>query len=461
MSALYSNRLEKRNFELEFDHKYGTNDFPEMGEITGDQFIYNDIDKGMPVRGNFITNKNDKKNILDNIKSDFDLYEKKSNLNINYYDPFGIENKNSLVHIDNYKEPNTILSNNIEKTSNNIDEYGYFLFDNIQKYLLKNHYLIGSYFLNIILSTFYIASKNKTLIELKNYLNLGDKQNTLGDINIFMEEIQKIKYININNFIIIPYEFKLNKTFLNYTNSIKIINYENKYSNLSDECIKINKYISNCHNYDFENTLKPHNIKENSIISLISGTIEPIWESNFDEIINDTFFSFKKRNQNYLLANNKNFYYTVHDDLELIELKTYDKKMSFGIILSNGDYFPKISSELLNFMIGNLELTKFKYLIIPQIKENLKLRYTNILKESGLHKIFQNIDIPDLISTNNIYLNDIVQNIVLSINKNKNSYKLPITNNIKNTVAKKINTPFIYYLRLNTLNTMLCMGQYC
>jgi hypothetical protein len=165
MSALYSNRLEKRNFELDFNNRLNYEDYPEIGEITGDQFAYNDIDKGMPVRGNFTPNKNDKKNTYDNNNNlDFDLFEKKSNFKINYFDPFNTnDNFNNIANLDNFRDSNKIISDDIDKMSNTIDNYGYFLFNTVQKYLLKNHYLISSFYLNTILSSFFIASKNKTL----------------------------------------------------------------------------------------------------------------------------------------------------------------------------------------------------------------------------------------------------------------------------------------------------------
>jgi serine protease inhibitor len=162
-----------------------------------------------------------------------------------------------------------------------------------------------------------------------------------------------------------------------------------------------------------------------------------------------------------LLSQNKNYYYCKHDKLELIEMRSYDKRLSFGIILTNGDYYPPITSELLNLMIETLELTKFKYLSIPQIKDNLKLRYTNILKHSGLTKIFQNMEIPELINDNNIFLNDIIQNVYLIIDKNQKTYQSKQNEKVTQVTAKKINTPFIYYIRLNTLNTVLSIGQYC
>jgi hypothetical protein len=127
---------------------------PEFGEITGDQFVYDNIDKGMPVRGNFTPNKNDKKNILDNSNLDFDLFDKKTNFNISYYDP--ISNNISVVDSRN------IITDNIQKFSNNIDNYGIFLFNNIQKYLLKNNYFLSGYNIITILSSLYISSKNKT-----------------------------------------------------------------------------------------------------------------------------------------------------------------------------------------------------------------------------------------------------------------------------------------------------------
>ncbi len=244
---------------------------------------------------------------------------------------------------------------------------------------------------------------------------------------------------------------------------IKILNYENKFSDLDNECKKINRYISNCHNSDFTNTIKSNYLKDQSIISLISGKIEPIWENNFDDVVIDTFVSYKKRNQPFLLSRNKYYNYFSHDKLELLEIPSYDKKVSFGIITTNDDYFPSINYEVVNYMISNLAPTNFKYLLLPQIKENLKMRYTNILKESGLQRIFNKMEIPELLVDTNVYLNDILQNIFLVIDKNNvNSNNQSRTIKTKNPpIIKKIDTPFIFYLRINTINTILCIGQYC
>ena len=476
MSSIYSNRLETRNFQIKLEPKSSrTRDkFGELekGEITGDHVAFENMDQGMPFRGNFITNKNDKKVLLDNQINDFSLFDKNNNnqFKINYYDPH--TDKNNLSSVKNSEKleySNILVNNDINKLSNNIDEFGYFLYNNIQKYLLKNKYLIGSFNLHVILSSLFVASKNKTLLELKNYLNLNDKSKTMADLNLLYSELEKIsnshnESIDILNFFIIPYEYKINKTFVSYLPCIKILNYESKFTDLDNECKKINKYISNCHNYNFTNTIKTNYLKNNSIIALITGKIEPMWENNFDDIVTDIFVSYTKRKQLFLLSKNKDYNYFSHDKLELLEIQSYDKKISFGIITTNDTYFPQINYDTINYMISNLAPTNFKYLILPQIKENLKMRYTNILKESGLQTIFDNIEIPELLVDNNISINDILQNIYLVIDKNNSNN----TKNNKNTVqiknppiVKKIDTPFIYYIRLNTINTILCIGQYC
>jgi hypothetical protein len=471
MSSIYSNRLEKRNFQLKLDNNFSNFGQLEKGEITGDRITFDNIDQGMPIRGNFIPNKNDKKVFLDNQINDFSLFDKNNNNNnnnqfkINYYDPY--ENNNNLSNIKNLDQTDVLINNNINRLSNNIDEYGYFLFNNIQKYLLKNTYLLSSFNLHVILSSLFVASKNKTSQELKNYLNLNDRSKTMADLNLFYSELEKIKYIDILNFFIVPYECKINKTFVSYLPCMKILNYDSKDSKDTDlniESVKINKYISNCHNYNFTNTIKSNYLKDQSIIALISGKIEPIWENNFDDIITDIFVSYTKRQQTFIVSRNKDYYYFSHEKLQLLEIPCYDKKVSFGIITTSDTYFPTINNDTVNYMISNLAPTNFKYLILPQIKENLKMRYTNILKESGLQTIFNNIEIPELILDTNINLNDILQNIYLVIDKNNDK-----NNNNKNTtmktqnkpIVKKIDTPFIYYIRLNTINTILCLGQYC
>ena len=109
MSSLYSSRLDKRNFELNISKNSKDDSLFEKGEITGDQIMYQDIDKGMPLIGNFTPSKNDKKYIQDTGSNlDFDLFDKKSDLKINYYDPFlsNLNDTTNLAHIDNYKENN-------------------------------------------------------------------------------------------------------------------------------------------------------------------------------------------------------------------------------------------------------------------------------------------------------------------------------------------------------------------
>lgn len=452
MNSIYSERLKQRNFGLDLYNNVGIyDDNNELGEITGDQYHFNDINKGMPIMGNFTPSKNDKK-IIQSKELDFELFDKKTNFNVKYFDTTG----ENLAHINNTNELNTLMTNDLDKMSNIIDNYGCFLFNNILNYGLKNNFLITSYNLISILICLYLSSSNKTTTELRNYLNLSDKQKCITEFGIYNNELYKLSYFNVCNFLIIPNNYNVNKTFLNSISNMKLITYNN--TNLDNETIKINNYISNYFNLKLD-SIKPYHLNNKSIISLTTGKIEPQWSINFDDIICDTFFGFKKRNINFLLAKNKNYYYSSYNTTELIELRTYDNKMSFGIITTTENYYPNLTTELINLLVDNLEITTFKYLMIPQIKELIKFRYTNILKNLGLQNIFANLDIPDLVN-NTVKLDDIVQNILLVINKNTNTQNIQ-HKKTHNSIAKKITTPFIYYLRLNTVNTILCVGQYC
>jgi hypothetical protein len=397
MSALYSDRLAKRNFQIQITRD---NNYSEIntGEITGEQLLFDNIDQGMPVRSSFTPNKNDKKNIIDDYANDFSLFDNSKNNNIhnfkvNSYDPY--ENTKDMI------DTNNILTNEINNISNNIDEFGYNLFIDIQKNLLKIKYLLCSYSLFILLSILFISSKNKTFLELKNFLNLHNKSNILTNINLLNTELENIKYFNITNLLIIPYTYKINKSFLNNLPNIKILNYDNRTQDLYNECLKINKYLNNYYNINLTNTIKPEYINNKSIISLITGKIEPIWENNFDDIIIDKFYSYNIKDHNFLLAKNKQYYHCFHNNLELIDIPTYDKKLSFGIITTTSDYFPTINNEVINLLISKLTKTTFKYLIIPQINNNFKMRYTNTLNIRGLHSIFNDLDISELLLSSN------------------------------------------------------------
>jgi hypothetical protein len=325
---------------------------------------------------------------------------------------------------------------------------------------LKITFVLPTLNIYMYLSTLFIASKNNTSSYLEKYLKLTiSKQYLTNHVLNLYNNISQI--INLHNFMILPYSFKLNTSFFNDIPIIKIINYDST-NNKIVEADKLNKYITNVSKIKDEIIIKPNYIDDNNIISLITGTIEPIWESNFDKIVLDEFFSYSKRSQRFLVSQNKNYYYSKYDSLELIELKNINKSMSFGIIYTKSATYPSFTPQSLNILIDNLKLTQFKYLIIPEFSQLLKFKYNNIFINENLDLFKSNsVNISNMIINNNLAISDFIHFINIKITKNKNT--TPNNNNINNyikSIGKKINTPFVYYVRLNTVNTIYCIGHY-
>lgn len=470
MSSIYSQRLDKRNFEIQFNNPNNTSNI-EFGEITGDQInVNNSIDRGMPFRmTNYIINKSDKKD-YDSQNTTFDLYDRKSNLNISYNNDnkfdnnkYGSEIKESINNLD-------YMTNNIDILSDNINKLSLQLYTRIQKTILAKKYAISCLNIYSILLLLYLSSKNKTKSVLSSIVKLDNKQKLLNDINEIFINISQI--CNLTNFAILPSEYKLNRVFTNNLNKnlLKIISYDNKFGNINYESESINKEINSYlqNKIKYENYIKPEYINNNNIILLTAGEIRPVWKNNFDTFITDYFYSYTKREQLYLVSNNTQYNYSKLNTLELIEFDNISDIMSYGMIVATGESYPQITLELINTLINNLKPINFNKLIIPQIKEqNIKIKYNNVLKSLGLDIIFNNIEIPDLILSNlntNINISSIIQNINITIDKNNTTNKIPFNNKLPVIELKHINTPFIYYIRLKTNisnKIFLCFGQYC
>jgi len=473
MSDVYSNRLEKRNFEINLPSvETSDNNYKfQKGEITGDQLLYDNIGLGMPIRSNFTPSRNEKHIENRQFANDVNLFSEQSDFNISYNDSqSNFANYNdSQSNFANYNDSQSNFANfsnfdnnnnnKIQKNksndiliSNNINEYSTYLLNIIERYY-KSSFLVSSYNLINTLGTFYISSKTN---QLGDYLGMKDKLKPIYSNNLetIKNILNNISYYNIFNFIILPYNYQINKTFVANNDALHFVQYDRN-QDLNSESQKINMYISNKCNYNFD-TLKSHHL--NNILCLFSGFINLQWSNNFDNVFKDIFYSYKKRNQIYLLSKNKYYYHSETDNLELIELPTYDNKLAFGCVLSKEEFYPKIESLDLEILISSLKLTQFGTLVLPQIKETFKLKYTNILKETGVN--IDNLDIQNIIPDKNIKINEILQNITLIVDKNETRREFKPKTQVNKINQKTINTPFYYYVRLIEPSVILNIGIY-
>ncbi len=453
-SDVYSERLQNRNFNLNIDTLPIFNENADRGEITGEDFVFDVIDKGMPIRGNYSASHNDKKQSIDMAANNFSIYDK-SNMKprkLDYFDPnegSGYANVKAIDQIDQTNE-----------YSNIIDCAGMFLFNEIYNNIQNTFAIMPFSFVNI-LCCLYVASRNDTTKELKKYLSLLPKPKIYNNLQIFSNYMKSIKYINLSQFIILPYSTNINKNYISQIAQLKILQYSTQ--NMADhESIKINKYIASVNKTNYTHIIQPHHIsfnnkQSNPIICLITGTITPVWKVNFDGYYVGTFGS-KNRKQTYLVAQNKEFNYYSDDNTKLIQFDSYDDKMSFGIIQSD---LPIFSVEEISIIIDKSEPQMFSQVVIPQIRQDFSMRYTNLMKASNMKTIFTDCEIPECINSN-VYINDVVQNITISIDKNdtKNNKNHSNQNNHKYTIKYRVMSSFMFYVKLNELNTFLCLGYY-
>ena len=446
---VYSKRLADRHFSVDVKPLSIFDDNIEHGEITGEEFAFDEVDRGMPIRSNFNPSKNDKKISIDNTIGAFSIFEKKQTKKLNPFDPY------ETVQYSNLNE--TVGNSNY---TNIIDTAGVYLFENTY---ITDNVILPLNFVNV-LCCLYVASKGKTTIELQKYLSLPTKQQIFNNLQIFGKYLKSLEYINLNQFIILPYSLNINKSYVSNMSQLRFLQYST--TNVPEyESEKINQYITSTNKTRYATVIRPHHITHSKgnnkpVICLITGTIRPQWKVNFDGYYDGIFGN---RKCTYLVAQNKQFNYYKDDNVEAVMINSFDDKLTFGIICDNENRKTRfeLSVEYLSMIIDNSDPRMFSQLLIPQIKKNYNLRYTNLMKSAGVETIFKQCEIPECINSN-IYISDIVQSVYIAIDRNQTTRTTtPIkVENRQNMLKMRVMSGFRFFIRLNELNCFLVLGSF-
>ena len=413
----------------------------KIGEITGNKYNngINNYSTSLMSTVDLRTNKK----IYDTGNRLFELYDKKADFNISYYDG-GLLNPNySDVNINDsvmsYDDP-IICFNNI-----NLD-YGCFLLDNIIN-LTKESKSFSPYSILSFIICLYASAKYDTETLLKNYFKLPQKELLFRGLNEITKYIKKTKYFKIDNFIILNSNIKVNEHFIKYINNIC--------KSIIHDAIGTTENIIASLGYKFPKKIFHKNQFNNfNIIFLSCMHFKTIWDSPFDKII---FSKFNNRNENMLYAQNKKCYYYEDSNVKLVELAMCDQIFNFGFIISKTSILPIINDKQFKNYIKSLKYCSINEIMIPKINLYNKIRLNSIIQKTGLNNIFEKIIIPEFVlSETNI--TDILQNISIDID---NNYYL----NAKNTDIKInsnfiCNKSFIYYLRCVSTDSLIIIGQY-
>lgn len=453
------------------------------GEITGKDMRMGDGEYGMPMRSQFFGKKLTKKeDTVNTFRSDFDLYDEDETITnkykINSYDPVGSIKTPGMsglgysgfneVHTGTDKvipelygsDPGSFISVN----ANNFSAQMNLLLQT--QYGSHDKFCISAYSLFCIFSGIYTVSQGRTETDIYDYFGMISKENIhdgLIYINNLMEKISD--QVNIKNIIFVSDEHIINNQIVKYLS--KIVTIQPIAPTHSDTEYKIiNGYLKRISNGVIAPISKKI-IDNANVLCLSAGYIRPKWKISFTKVIESQF---KKLDNTHKLVKMLNimdtqFDYCEDNFMQMIEFKCIGEKLSMGIILPKELNEPTIKASELISCIKELRPTMFDEVSIPTFVQQMKIRLSNIIYQSGLKTIFTGLYIPELIKNSESRISDIVQNITVVVtnvnttNDNKKKTDKRYRSGISN-IKFVADHPFLYYFRLIPTNTIILMGYY-
>jgi len=468
-------------------------DVNNFGEITGAQLDINEI-MGMPLRIGYTETKpkfenNELPEEDYNPLLDFDLYDKKSNINVSYFDPSYTNNNggNNYSDLNNEKDNNTHIGLNTGLNtgsmfmSNESPELSFskvintftWLFTNKFDSLIQKKSTFVMSPLNIMLPMIilYRGSNTSTEQELKYYLGLPDKNTTFQSTFKIISRMKQTSPITATNYIFVPRHYPINQAFAKYVNNLCGIG-QLDLSNPRGEAAKINNIISNDTNGLIKDLINPSMINPNTAILLISTIyFKSTWRTQFNSYYtkSEQFYGSTNRMVPMMYqGGNKHNYY--EDQLnQIIELDFIDGTTSMGFMISKNPSKPELTNQKFEYYTSQMRPIKIDTLKIPKFKHQSKFKVDNIFKKMGMREIFERANLSELITTNDLlYISDIIHQAIIIIDEKGAeasaataviSYNC-VSSEQERTVNFIANRPFVYYIKFKPTNTILFSGYY-
>lgn len=445
------------------------------GEITGEAFDIASTDQGMPLRAIYDGNTKENVPLLDsslkyNPHLDFDLYDSKPQINVEYFDPnitdvhpsfSNINDKNNIMHTDNNYEL---------QLSNTINDFSIFLLNKIIQSFKNKSNVISPFNILSGINMLYRGSKGVTEQEIRSILKFPDKDTTFLSFQKLYENMKESGSIIISNSIFVADKFPLNKAFSQFISSIGAINNINT-SQPAIVAKKINRYIEESTRGIFKKIIEPDMISEATRMILISCIyFYSKWKKPFD--INKTkispFYSMKGVREEYLMYSNKtdNMY---HEDeyFQYLEKEFIDNKTVMGFVLPKDRADMNINYNRLSNAIRSMKMTEINDLVIPRLEQTSKYEVGKVFSNMGITSLFQNADLSDITSsTEPLYINNVIQKAYISVNETGVKASAVFVMDCINSIdlSEKINFianhPFIYYIRYKPTKTIIFSGVF-
>jgi len=422
----------------------------EMGELDHQYKFINPINRIQIEREEFMKNSHDDPDESPSERNvDFDRrMPMRPEVSINKphdYQPSRRQAPKDIASFNPYSEfadinADTKLSDGLQNSKsciNGINNYGFFLFDNMLN-VMNSAFVFSPYLIYSIFAPLFVASSGNTEIELKNYFNYPRADILTAGI----KDISSDNLKNFGNCIIFSDEIDYNPEFCKNINMMSKIRKINK-SRYIKEVDEINNIIRNMSNLS-KKSVGYETIKTSSVTLVNYGYVQPTWTSYFSK-------SVKQHDLDFIMAFGQTFGYFEQPELQVLEINSVEG-LCFGIIL--GDI--ELNDKTFKLITQNLKPTILDEVKIPKFSLTTKLRYTNLLKETDLKTVFMDLNCPYLFKSE-CEITDCLQNIEFHVTEK--SIKTEKTTGFKTTRKFIVDRSFRFYLRTSQ-NVIILMGSY-
>lgn len=464
-------RLMERNGFFNMDSKTGRTH--SLGEITGESFQDMDADHGMPSRF-FLENEQTPSRHTSpdyNPNLDFELFEKKPDLNISYTD------SSSKIHFSDISEQQQILSKksfinqNDKELSKNLEYFTIAFLNRISSSFNRLRSIVLSpYSIISVFGVLYRGSNSSTEIELREFFKYPNKNTIFTSLLNIQKDMIKNGTALISNNIYFSNKFPLNQIFINYVKELVDIISINPLNRIGT-VEKINVDISKKSKGVFNSVIDPSMIKPDTSLMIINTIyFYSSWKTKFnkDQTRPEPFYGMNHtyRTVPLMTQYNVNHYYFEDTENQVLEMDYKDNNYCFGIVLPKSRSYPELRPDQLEYYISLLSKTDIHTVSIPKFKQMSKYNINNLLKQLGLQNIFKQADLSEITpGSMKLNLSDIIHHTFIIIDErggesiNNKHLQNSLPDHIKRTVIA--NHPFLYYVRHKPSNILLITGVYC
>ncbi|AYV84846.1 MAG: serine proteinase inhibitor [Hyperionvirus sp.] len=352
----------------------------KFGEITGEEFNVSEIEYGMPIRSAY----SGKKLQMNIDKSKKEGSREPENLmGRNYSMVAGAPDEKVIPELYGL-DAGSFLSSYINKFSVN--------FFTFLKNQLDERFCVSPYGIFNVFGVLYVASKGESEREIYDFFSMISKENVLeglGHIRQYMAAIQMKNLIAINK------DLGINKKFVKEINRIVDVypvDVNSAESTAGDINVFVDKFSSG-----MVLPISMGVMERAQVLCINLGVFKPIWKFKFDKIIDSKFIG-GAINKVKMLVGLGGWHEYCEDSLnQIVELRCLGDVMSMGIILSKELVIPEIDGDEMNSLLKNLKRTLIEEVRIPVFTQQVKMKLTNVLFQSGLKGVFNRLEIPELV----------------------------------------------------------------